>query len=357
MWEHTEGNATGNYYEHVAFCIDAATGMLHSANRTYRVGMGTRNTSEISRTVFHNVSLTPPASDFATPSTGCVDLRPLGTASTPPSFPSSPSSPSSSSSTRINDRERIDRIAREATVVGWTPGINRALDGETVGSMARRLGALRHSWSLPLPSPAHLSGLADYAGSGPIPTAFDARTRWPGCNNIGTPRSQGKCGSCWAFGAAEALADRFCVAQANGRNRRLSTTRGVRATATAGETQMDRAHTHTPYTTNLTNLTLSVEYLLDCDQDNAGCGGGLLDDAWLFLSTHGLPSETCIPYQQFMGPTTIPCGALGHCLDGAHSPLVMYRAASAYAVAPPGDAVSMQVCYYIFQSVFSLYSV
>ncbi|EFA09203.1 cathepsin B-like cysteine proteinase 4 [Tribolium castaneum] len=46
-----------------------------------------------------------------------------------------------------------------------------------------------------------------------IPATFDAREYWPQCKDvIGNIRNQGKCGSCWAFAAAEVMSDRLCVA-------------------------------------------------------------------------------------------------------------------------------------------------
>ncbi|KAK5984532.1 Papain family cysteine protease, partial [Trichostrongylus colubriformis] len=45
-----------------------------------------------------------------------------------------------------------------------------------------------------------------------IPTSFDARTQWPKCKSISLIRDQSDCGSCWAFGAAEAMSDRICIA-------------------------------------------------------------------------------------------------------------------------------------------------
>ncbi|UMM32630.1 hypothetical protein L5515_006358 [Caenorhabditis briggsae] len=45
-----------------------------------------------------------------------------------------------------------------------------------------------------------------------IPTYFDARTRWPNCRSIKMIRNQATCGSCWAFGAAEVMSDRICIA-------------------------------------------------------------------------------------------------------------------------------------------------
>jgi cathepsin B len=46
--------------------------------------------------------------------------------------------------------------------------------------------------------------------SNAINGAFDARTQWPTC--VHAIRDQASCGSCWAFGASEALSDRFCIA-------------------------------------------------------------------------------------------------------------------------------------------------
>lgn len=45
-----------------------------------------------------------------------------------------------------------------------------------------------------------------------LPTQFDARTNWPDCTSIRTIRDQSSCGSCWAFGAVEAMSDRICIA-------------------------------------------------------------------------------------------------------------------------------------------------
>ena len=44
-----------------------------------------------------------------------------------------------------------------------------------------------------------------------IPASFDSREKWTNCASIGTIRNQANCGSCWAFGAVEAMSDRICI--------------------------------------------------------------------------------------------------------------------------------------------------
>ena len=91
------------------------------------------------------------------------------------------------------------------------------------------------------------------------PDSFDAREQWPQC--VHKIRNQGACGSCWAFGASEALSDRFCVAS-NG----------------------------------TVDVVLSPQDLVSCDTSNYGCQGGILPRVWKYIKENGVVSDKCKPY-------------------------------------------------------------
>jgi cathepsin B len=124
------------------------------------------------------------------------------------------------------------------------------------------------------------------------PTSFDSRTQWPGCVN--PILDQGQCGSCWAFGATEALSDRFCIAS-------------------------NKAQTP----------VLSPQYLVDCDSSSYGCNGGYPDLAWQFMQTNGVPLYSCVGYTAADGNCPSKC-------DNG-SPLVFYKAASVSTYSNPAS--------------------
>jgi cathepsin B len=105
------------------------------------------------------------------------------------------------------------------------------------------------------------------ASNAALPTSFDARTQWGSC--VHAIRDQASCGSCWAFGASEALTDRFCI-------------------ASSGKT----------------DVVLSPEDMVACDSADLGCDGGYLNKAWNYLATTGIVSDACFPYTS--GKGTVP---------------------------------------------------
>ena len=101
-----------------------------------------------------------------------------------------------------------------------------------------------------------------------LPAEFDAREKWPNCPSIKEVRDQGCCGSCWAFGAVEAISDRNCIASNEKRT-----------------------------------ADISAEDVLSCCQScGDGCNGGYPDQAWKYwvnegIVTGGLYQGTgCRPY-------------------------------------------------------------
>jgi len=129
------------------------------------------------------------------------------------------------------------------------------IGGMTVNQARRLMGVLPRQDGPQLPR-------ITYAGKNQaVPDTFDARTQWPDCWTIKQIRDQSACGSCWAFGAVEAMSDRYCVS-------------GVAA-----------------------NLSISAQDLNSCCEScGGGCGGGYPAAAWQYWGSTGLVSEKCDPY-------------------------------------------------------------
>ncbi|CAG5118286.1 unnamed protein product [Candidula unifasciata] len=54
-------------------------------------------------------------------------------------------------------------------------------------------------------------GIKDIQVREDLPDTFDPRTKWTSCPSLSEIRDQSNCGSCWAFGAVEAITDRICI--------------------------------------------------------------------------------------------------------------------------------------------------
>lgn len=87
-----------------------------------------------------------------------------------------------------------------------------------------------------------------------LPDEFDPRKKWTNCPTLQEVRDQGRCGSCWAHGAVEAMSDRACILS-NGK----------------------------------VNVHLSVEDVLSCCTScGYGCNGGYPSAAWNFYYGYGI---------------------------------------------------------------------
>jgi len=119
------------------------------------------------------------------------------------------------------------------------------------------------------------------------PKELDLRSRRYGQHRnsscIGPVLDQGECGSCWAFGAAEAISDRLCMKDGS-------------------------------------FVQLAALDLVTCDQNDGGCEGGDPGSAWQY-ATQGLAMESCLPYLTGNGgliPTCPP--AQEPCLNFVNTP-------------------------------------
>jgi len=141
----------------------------------------------------------------------------------------------------------------------WKAGVN--FRGASLEYVKGLCGALKSGYRPP--TRFHTVNVED------IPQEFDSRKQWPNCPTIQEIRDQGSCGSCWAFGAAEAMSDRVCIGSKGNMN-----------------------------------IEISAEDLLSCCHScGMGCNGGFPESAWDFYESSGLVSgglynshQGCRPY-------------------------------------------------------------
>lgn len=165
-----------------------------------------------------------------------------------------------------------------------------------------------------------------------LPDSFDAREKWGDiCPSTKEVRDQGSCGSCWAFGAVEALTDRICI-HSNGE--------------------------HKPH--------ISAENLLACCGIwcGFGCNGGFPSSAWRFFENTGIvtggqynSSQGCQPYSipscehHTTGPKK-PCSGSGptpqcekQCREGYNVSYTndKHYASSHYSVSSEPEAIMKEI--------------
>ena len=125
-----------------------------------------------------------------------------------------------------------------------------------------------------------------------LPEEYDPRTVYPKCSSLKEIRDQANCGSCWAFGAVEAMSDRICIASNQSDQRRVS----------------------------------AQNLLSCCSSCGFGCDGGYPAYAWRFWKETGIPTgglygdkNTCQPY--FLPPCDHHIdGSYGECPETVEAP-------------------------------------
>lgn len=191
--------------------------------------------------------------------------------------------------TLVNDADHIKRL-NSVNGSTWMAGASDFFNGLTFDDARVVLGTdLLHISD-------HLAEVLDdsvYAaiGDDTIPSSFDSTTQWPGL--IHAIRNQERCGSCWAFSAAEVLSDRVAIA------------------------------------TKTASSVLSPEDMVSCDTGDMGCSGGQLPNAWKYLQSTGIVTDKCLPYEA--GSGTAPA-CPNKCADGENWGQSKVKASSAYAI-------------------------
>jgi len=161
------------------------------------------------------------------------------------------------------------------------------------------------------------------------PDSFDAREQWGDiCPSTGEIRDQAACGSCWAFGAVEAMTDRACIASS-----------GANA----------------PH--------LSAEDMNSCcDSCGFGCEGGFPSAAWQYWVSSGLVDggnyggSGCYPYSlancdHHVNGSYQPCGSIqptpdcaNQCVDNTTSwSDSKHFGASAYGVDSDPEQIKQEI--------------
>jgi len=165
----------------------------------------------------------------------------------------------------VNDAHVVQKVNNAN--VGWTAGFNKRFEGLTLQD-AKSLCGVAEGWNTKH-MPVKAFDLSEQQIQD-IPTSFDARKQWGSmCPTVNEVRDQAACGSCWAFGAVEAISDRICIAT-NG--------------------------TQTPH--------ISAEDMLSCCAlCGNGCNGGYPDMAWYYYVQQGVvtggnygTNQGCQPY-------------------------------------------------------------
>ena len=169
---------------------------------------------------------------------------------------------------------------------------------ETQAEIAKRINKLNTTWKATVYNRDFKPLLGAFLEGGPVlpektftetnalPEEYDPRERYPNCESLREIRDQANCGSCWAFGAVEAMSDRICIK--------------------SGETDQRRVSAQ--------NL-LACCGLLTC---GLGCNGGFPSGPWSYWKSTGLVTGGLYGDKSMCQPYFLP--PCDHHVDGSHGP-------------------------------------
>ena len=200
----------------------------------------------------------------------------------------------------------------------WVAGHNKYFDKMDLETIKGMMGTLETPEHLKLP-------IKDIEPLEDIPESFDSAANWPKCESLKDVRDQSTCGSCWAFGAVEAMSDRICIK--------------------SGGTDQTR---------------ISAQNMLSCCLTcGNGCNGGYPSAAWNHWKSQGVATgwlyndkKWCDPYvfapcdHHVSGPYG-PCGSskptpkcVKSCANGDAWDQSAHKASSVYGV--PSQVAKIQ---------------
>jgi len=208
----------------------------------------------------------------------------------------------------------------------WTASTDQGsfVSGVTRDEVSRLMGVKEGGEPLPHKRFSRLAALPD---------SFDARTNWPNCPTIGQIRDQSACGSCWAFGAVEAMSDRYCTFKISA------------------------------------NISISADDLLACcNYCGDGCAGGYPSMAWRYWTSSGLVTEQCDPYpfpscDHHVANSKNPCPSQEYptpsckktCSDGENWNSVIHKGSRAYSISGETEIMNEIYQYGPVEGAFTVY--
>lgn len=159
----------------------------------------------------------------------------------------------------VNDGGVISDVNAQAEG-NFTAAASPFFNRWTLADVQYGMGGISLSNMLGISGAVQVCGDDDGLEGGAIPPAYDAREHHPTC--FGEVYDSGNCSASYAIAAAEAISQRFCIADVE----------------------------------KYGNLRLSPQQILSCDKKSQGCKGGGVDNVFAYIQRRGLYPEECVPY-------------------------------------------------------------